>query len=163
MMKMLQAMMGGMDGAPDPDAPGSAGGFPGLSPDDLSKATGLPPFLTNMFMGNQKAPPSAAEIRTAQIWKILHAVFAIVATVYLIFTVNRSTQTYGANPPPPPTFQNPFVTFLTGEILLQSGRILSKAHSGKSGIGLWVQMAKEMLGDGMILVFGLGLAQWLSG
>lgn len=163
LMKMLQSMMGGIDGAAGPDPSGGMAAFPGLSPDDISKATGLPSFVTSMITGNQKAPPSPAEIRATQFWKVLHAVFAIGAALYLIFSVNRSVQKYGENPPGPATFQNPFVVFLTGEIVLQSGMVLSKGHSGRSGIGLWIQMARELLGDGMIMVFGLGLAQWLNG
>jgi len=163
MMKMLQAMMGGMDGASGPDGSGGMGAIPGFSPDDISKATGLPPFLTNMVMGQQKAPPGKAEVRATQIWKVLHVVFAVLAALYLSLSVNISTQKYGDNPPAPATFQNPFIVFLTGELLLQSGRILLKGQSGKSGIGLWVQMGKELFGDGMIMVFGLGLAQWLNG
>ena len=163
MMKMLQAMLGGMDGPPDPNAPDGIGAMPGLSPDLISKATGLPPFLTNMVMGNKKAPPSQAEIQATWFWKIAHVVFAIVAGLYLVITINTSTQTYGPDPPTPATFQNPFNLFMTGELLLQSTRALSKGQSGKSGIGLWIQMGKELFGDGMIMVFGLGLAQWLNG
>lgn len=164
MLKMLQAMLGGMDGTADPDASGGMGAIPGISPDDISKATGLPPMLTNMMMGNQKAPPSQAEIRATQVWKVLHVVFAILAALYLIVSVNILTEKYGENPPAPATFQNPFIVFSTGELLLQSGRILLfKGQSGKSGIGLWIQMGKELFGDGMVMVFGLGLAQWLNG
>ncbi|OCT44238.1 hypothetical protein CLCR_00662 [Cladophialophora carrionii] len=163
MLKMLQAMMGGMDGASDPSAPDGMGAMPGLSPDDISKATGLPPFLTNMVMGNQKAPPSPAEIQATRIWKLVHVVFAILAGLYLVFNIHKSMQTYGENPPAPATFQNPFIVFLTGELLLQSARVLTKGGSGKSGIGLWIQMGKELFGDGMIMVFGLGLAAWVKG
>jgi len=163
MLKMLQAMMGGMDGGSDPSAPGGFGGIPGLSPDDIAKATGLPSFLTNMVMGNQKSPPTPAEIQATRIWKILHVVFAILAGLYTVLTINTSTYTFGENPPAPATFQNPFVVFLTGEILLQSARILSQGGSGKSGLGLWIQMGKELFGDGMIMVFGLGLAFWIKG
>ncbi|KIW72709.1 hypothetical protein PV04_00885 [Phialophora macrospora] len=164
MLKMLQAMMGGMEGASDPSAPGGMGGaMPGLSPDDISKATGLPPFLTNMVMGSQKAPPSPAVIQATRIWKIVHVVFAMLAGLYLVFDINKSTQLYGENPPAPATFQNPFIVFLTGELLLQSARVLTNGGSGKSGIGLWIQMGKELFGDGMVMVFGLGLAAWVKG
>ena len=162
MMKMFQAMMGGMKGA-DPNAPDGMGGLPALSPDDISKATGLPPFLTNMMMGSQKTPPTQTEMQVTRIWKIVHVVFAILAGLYLVVSINKSTQTFGANPPSPATFQNPFNLFLTGELLLQSTRAMSKGGPGKSGLGLLIQMVKELFGDGMILVFGLGLAQWLNG
>jgi len=163
MLQMLQAMMRGMDGASGSNGPDSMDAMPGLSPDLISKATGLPPFLTNMVMGNQKAPPSQTEIRATRFWKIVHVVFAILAGLYLTININKSTQTFGANPPTPATFRNPFNVFLTGELLLQSTRALTKGGSGKRGIGLWMQMGKELFGDGMIMVFGLGLAQWLNG
>lgn len=54
MMKMMQAMLGGMNGGPNASNPGE---MP-FSPDDFSKMTGIPPFLTNMVMGGkQEAPP----------------------------------------------------------------------------------------------------------
>lgn len=162
-MKMLQAMMGGMDGAPGSGGPGGLGGGPGLSPDDIAKATGLPSFVTNMIMGNQKAPPSRTEIQATRIWKIIHVIFATLAGVYLIFAIDRSTRVYGENPPAPAMFQNPFLVFLTGEVLVQSARIMSKGQSGKSGIGLWIQMAKEFTADGAILVFMLGISSWIRG
>jgi len=163
MLKMLQAMMGGMDGSSDSNAPSGVGAGPGLSPDDISKATGLPPFLTNMILGNQKAPPSQTEIQATRIWKLVHVVFAIVAGLYLVFSIGGSTQTYGENPPAPATFRNPFIVFLTGELLVQSARVLSKGQSGKSGIGLWIQLGKEFIGDGAVMVFMLGLASWKRG
>jgi GET complex subunit GET2 len=166
MMKMLQAMMGGMggeDGAGDPNMPGGMGGIPGFSPDDISKATGIPSFLTNMFMGNQRAPPTKAELQATKTWKLIHAVFAIFAGLYLVFTIDRATQTYGTNPPAPATIQNPFMIFLTGEVLVQSARVISNGTPGKSGMGLWIHMGKEFLGDGAIMVFMLGLASWIKG
>ncbi len=163
MMKMLQAMMGGMEGASGPDGAGGMGGFPGLSPDDISKATGIPSFLTNMVMGNQKAPPTQAEIQAKRIWKIVHVVFSILAGLYTVVSINNSTRTFGENPPAPATFQNPFLVFLTGELLLQGAKVLFPGGSGKSGLGLWIQMGKELFGDGMIMVFWLGLAVWRKG
>ena len=163
MMKMLQAMMGGVDGSNDPNFPGSMGAGAGLSPDDISKATGLPPFLTGMMAGGQKAPPTRAEIQAARLWKIVHAVFGIVVGLYLASSINRSTETFGENPPAPATFQNPFLVFVTGELLVQGTRVATKGHSGKGGFRLWIQMVKEFIGDGAIVVFMLGLASWWKG
>ena len=163
MMKMLQAVMGGMEGSSDPNAPGGMGPGLGLSPDDIAKATGLPPFLTNMVMGNQKAPPTRSEIQATRVWKIVHVLFAIVAGLHLVFSINKSTLTFGQNPPAPATFQNPFIVFLTGEVLVQSARVLLSGQSGKRGIRLWIQMGKEFIGDGAIMVFMLGVAAWLEG
>jgi len=159
--------MGAMDGTSDPNAPGGAGGFPGglpgLSPHDISKATGLPSFLTNMVMGGQKAPPTQAELQATRLWKILHVIFALIAGLYLVFTITRATETFGENPPRPATFQNPFVVFLTGELLVQGTRVGTSGYSGKSGLGLWIQILREFVGDGAIAVFMLGIASWWKG
>ncbi|KIX97211.1 uncharacterized protein Z520_07326 [Fonsecaea multimorphosa CBS 102226] len=163
MLKLLQSMMGGMEGSTDPNAPGGMGAGPGLSPDDISKATGLPPFLTNMMMGGQKAPPSQAEIQATRFWKVVHVIFAIMAGLYLVFSIHQATQTYGENPPAPATFQNPFIVFMSGELLVQGARAVSRGQSGKSGVRLWIQMGKEFIGDGAIMVFMLGLASWMKG
>ncbi|KAK4941238.1 hypothetical protein LTR10_018774 [Elasticomyces elasticus] len=166
MLKMLQSMMGAMDGTSDPNAAGGAGfpgGLPGFSPDDISKATGLPSFLTNMVMGGQKAPPSQAEVQATRLWKILHVIFALVAGLYLVFTITRATATFGESPPRPATFQNPFVVFLTGELLVQGTRVATSGYSGKSGLGLWIQILREFVGDGAIAIFMLGIASWWKG
>ncbi|KIW15718.1 hypothetical protein PV08_05768 [Exophiala spinifera] len=164
MLKMLQAMMGGTDGGFAPNAPGGGmGGIPGMSPDDISKMTGLPSFLTSMFMGGQKAPPTQAETRTRRLWKVVHVIFAIFAGLYLVSCINTATETFGENPPAPATFQNPFTLFATGELLVQGTRVLTSGHSDKSGIGLWIQMFREFIGDGAIVVFMLGIASWWKG
>ncbi|EXJ65712.1 uncharacterized protein A1O5_11240 [Cladophialophora psammophila CBS 110553] len=163
MLKFLQTMVGGMDGSTDSNIPGGMGAGPGLSPDDISKATGLPPFLTDMIMGGQKAPPRPAEIQATRFWKVVHVVFAMMAGLYLVFIIHKSSQTYGENLPAPATFQNPFIVFMTGELLVQGARAASQGQSGKSGIRLWIQMGKEFIGDGAIMVFMLGLASWMKG
>lgn len=165
-MKMLQAMMGGMNGTSDPNVPGgagTAGPFPGFSPDDISKATGLPSFLTNMVLGGQKTPPGEAELQATRLWKIVHVIFAIIAGLYLVFTITRATATFGESPPRPATFQNPFVVFVTGELLVQGTRVATSGYSGKSGLGLWIQILREFFGDGAIAVFMLGIASWWKG
>jgi len=165
-MKMLQAMMGGgLNGTNDPNAPDGMGAGPGLglSPDDIAKATGIPSFVTNMMMGGQKAPPSAREVQETRLWKVIHVVFAIVAGLYLVLSIGKATTTFGENPPPPATFQNPFLVFTTGELLVQGARVATKGGSGKSGIGLWIQMLREFVGDGAIVVFMLGIASWRKG
>src|SRR2546423_3682267 len=66
MMKMLNMLLGGTDGS-NPNR----GGLP-VPPDDISKATGLPPFLTNMFIGEESAPPTLADKQRARIWALVH-------------------------------------------------------------------------------------------
>jgi hypothetical protein len=152
-----------MDAPGEASGPGGMGSIPGLSPDDISRATGLPPFLTNMITGGQKAPPTEAEIQVTRLWKVLHVLFALVAGLYLVFRINASVELFGENPPPPATFQNPFLVFATGELLMQTTRVATKGTSGKSGFGVWIQMCKEFVGDGAILVFMLGIASWWKG
>ncbi len=163
MLKMLQSIMAGMDAGNDPNAPEGMSGIPGLSPDAISKATGLPSFLTNMMLGGQKAPPTPKELQATRMWKVLHVIFAFLAGLYLVSSINKAEESFGENPPAPATFQNPFLVFMTGEVLVQGTRVATQGHSGKSGVGLWTQMVKEIIGDGAILVFMLGLASWWKG
>lgn len=164
LMKMMQAMMGGMGG--DPNNPNiSAGGLglgAGLSAGDLSKATGLPPFIADKLFGGPKAVPSKAEIQATRFWKMVHVIFAVVVGLYLVSSLRKSTLAFGENPPAPATFQNPFIMFATGELLLQTTKVASKGHSGRSGFGLWIQVIRDILGDGAILVFLMGAATALK-
>lgn len=159
MMKMLGSMMGAMGGDADPNA------LPGMnfSPDDLAKATGMPSFVTSMLMGGNKVPPTPEEERTTRLWRILHVIFALLAGIYLVLSINKATQIFGEKPPSPATFQNPFTLFVIGEIVLQSARIVLAGTSGKRGPGLWWQMAKEFAGDGALSVFLLGVTSWWRG
>lgn len=159
MMQMLQQMMSGIGGEGDPNNPG---GLP-FNPDDLAQHTGLPSWVMNMFLGGQKAPPSPAEERSQRMWRIIHIVVALVSGLYMLFTINKSTLTFGAQPPAPATFQNPFVVFMMAELLLQSTRIITAGPTGKRGPGLWYQMLKELAGDGAVMVFMLGVASWWNG
>jgi len=157
MMQMLSSMMAGMGGeGADPNNPG---GMP-FNPDDLAKQSGIPSWATSMLFGSQKTPPTPAEQSTMRMWRIIHAVVAVLAGIYMVFTISKSTQTFGAGPPAPATFQNPFVVFLMAELLLQSSRVLTAGQAGKRGPGLWFQMLKELAGDGAIIVFMLGVASW---
>lgn len=159
MMKMLSSMMSGLNGNADPNNPG---GLP-FNPEELSKATGMPSYLTNMLMGNQKAPPTPAEIQSTRFWRVLHVIFALVSGLYHVMMFSWAEDSFGGGPPAPATFQNPFVVFALGEILLQSARVLLSGPSGKRGPGLYLQMAKEFAGDGAVIVFILGLVTWLKG
>ena len=159
MMKMLGSMMGAMNGNSDPNAPPSLG----LSSEDISKVTGIPSFLTSAFMGGQKAPPTPQEQRSTTVWRIIHVVFALVAGLFLVFSINQATSIFGENPPAPATFQNHFVIFVKGEIVLQATRIILAGPSGKRGPGLYYQMAKEFAGDGDLSVFLLGIFSWWRG
>ncbi|RMD41787.1 hypothetical protein DV735_g3300, partial [Chaetothyriales sp. CBS 134920] len=157
---MLESMLGGGSGIEgDPNAP------PGLnfSPDDIAKATGLPSFVTQAFLGAQAPPPTAEQARSIAFWRILRLIFALLAAIYLVFSVNRATAAFGENPPAPATFQNPFAVFVIGEIALHTAQTLFARSAGKSGPRLWLQVAKDFAGDGALSVFLLGLASWWRG
>jgi GET complex subunit GET2 len=156
MMQMLNSMMSGMGGAGDPNNPDA---MP-FNPDELAKQSGLPSWATSMMFGSQKAPPTPAEERSLRQWKVVHVIVAVLSGVYTLFIMDKSLQTYGAEPPAPPTFQNPFVVFLMAQLALQSARILTAGQTGKRGPGLYYQMLKEFAGDGAIIVFMVGLATW---
>jgi GET complex subunit GET2 len=158
MMQMLNSMMSGMGGAGAGD-PNNPNAMP-FSPDELARQSGLPAWATSMLLGSQKVSPSPEEARTLRLWRILHVVVAFVSGIYMLFTMHRAFQTYGAEPPAPATFQNPFVVFLMAELALQSTRILTAGRTGKRGPGLWYQMLKEFAGDGAVIVFMVGLSTW---
>ncbi|RMZ76197.1 hypothetical protein DV737_g4934, partial [Chaetothyriales sp. CBS 132003] len=157
--KMLGSMMGasGVDG--DPNVPPNIN----FSPDDIAQATGLPSFLTKAFMGGQATPPTAEEARSTAVWRILHLIFALLAGIYLVFSIAHATAAFGENPPAPATFLNPFSVFVIGEVVLHTSRILLAGPSGKSGPRLWLQMTKDFASDGALSVFLLGLASWWKG
>jgi GET complex subunit GET2 len=163
MTQMLQSLMGNMSGDPGQGgAHNNPGGLP-FSPDDLAQATGLPSWATGMMFGGGKAPPTPAQQQSQRMWKTLHVVVAVLCGVYMLFAVNRSTRTFGSDPPAPPTFQNPFMVFIMAQLLLQGTRILSAGQAEKKGIGLWFQMLKQLARDGAVVVFMLGCASWWKG
>lgn len=171
-MKLLGSLLGGVPpgdqsspGAgpgpgPSPDAGGvgGGGGPPGLSPADIATSLGVPPFIANMLRGAQ--PQSEAEKKELWRWKVLHVVFSIAVAVYLLFLVGASVSTYGGQPPPPATAQNPFVVFVTGEMVLSGARILVGSRGGGAGLGMWVQIVREVIRDGSVVLFLLGMGAW---
>lgn len=166
-VKLLNAMLGGLAGgdtAAAPGAGGAGGAAPGgLSPADLTSALGLPPFLSNMLLGGMGAqqPQTPEEKRRDWIWKLLHVLFSFAIGVYLLVLIGSSVATYGSPPPPPATAQNPFVVFMTGELLLSGTRMLAKGREGKLATpGTWVQLLKDVVRDGSIVVFVFGMGSW---
>ena len=154
---IMNQVMGGVRGNAD-----AGGGLP-LSSDGILKATGLPPFLIDMFLGKQKTPPTAAERKTARLWKVIHTIFALAASIYTVFTLSRSVGSFGARPPAPPTVQNPFTVFIMGESIIQSTMIVNRGANAQRGIGLVIQILRELATDGCVLVFILGLWSWWRG
>lgn len=161
MIKMMQTMLGGLSG--DPNAP-ATGEMP-FSADDISKMTGMPSFLTSMFMGGkQQAPPTPHQVSSERRWKIIRTIAAVLIGIYTVFTVDSSILTFGQHPPAPATAQNPFVVFLTSQLLLNGARIaLSATPAGQSGFKSYIRTGRDIAADGAILVFILGVYSWVKG
>lgn len=166
-IKLLSQLLGAMPGDPNAAAPGNPGApgpmpgqqQPGLNPGAIASALGLPPFLANM-LGAATQQPTEQEQKTARRWKGLHLFFVIGVAVYLLFTIGTSVATFGSPPPKPATAQNPFLIFVTGEVLLTSGRALTGGKQG--GIGLVIQLFRDVVRDGSLVLFALGLGAWYS-
>ncbi|KAJ5983769.1 hypothetical protein N7481_005868 [Penicillium waksmanii] len=125
----------------------------------IASALGLPPFLASM-LGAATQQPTHQEQKATRIWKGLHIVFAIGVAVYLLFIIGASVATFGSPPPKPATAQNPFLIFVTGEVLLTSGRALTGGKQG--GIGMVIQLFKDVVRDGSLVLFALGLGAWYT-
>lgn len=159
MARLMRQFMGNAEGGGDPSNPG---GFP-FSPEDIQSATGLPPFLTNMLLGQQKPPQTAAQKKEELVWKTVHILFAVLAGAYVLYMVTGSIATYGPRPPPPATAQNPLLLFVLGEVLLESATMTLRDKAAGPAGRSWLQMLKALGRDGGIVVFVLGLGLWWSG
>ncbi|KAH8697656.1 hypothetical protein BGW36DRAFT_295958 [Talaromyces proteolyticus] len=165
MMKLLTSMMGGVPGAEN-TAPGSAGMAPPpqgtINPDDLTSALGLPPFLSKFLLGGGSSPLTPAEQQREWLWKLLHTLFALILGFYLLILVGSSVATYGSNPPPPAAAQNPFVVFMTVELVLNgAGMLFGTSRQGSLATGM--QLIRSLIQDGSIAVFILGVGSWWNG
>lgn len=177
--KLLSTLLsGGGAGEIPPEVFGGGGGAAGAPPGanqnqnplgDLSSATGLPPFLTDMLMGQSAAPKTASQLRNEQIIKFLHVLFSVVVGVYLLSLIRSSISLYGSSPPPPAMAQNPFTVFVMGELLLLGGsRVLGGASNGGRGGKLAgamgaVQLLRGIVRDGGIAIFVIGVGTWWLG
>ena len=163
-MKLLSSLLGNMPG--DPNAPpGALGPMPagqqqaGPNLGAMASALGVPPFLASM-LGAATQQPSEEDKKSTRIWKGLHLLFAIGVAVYLLFVIGTSVATFGSPPPKPATVQNPFLIFVTGEVILTSGRALIGGKQG--GFGLVIQLFKDVMRDGSLVLFALGLGAWYT-
>lgn len=163
-IKLLSSLMGAMPGGDPnatPGAPAAGAGnqpAPGFSPAAIATMLGVPPFIANMLGG--APPPTEAEQKRVRIWKTLHTVFALAVAVYLLFIVGTSVALFGSPPPKPATAQNPFAIFVTGELLLTGGKVLLGGKSG--GMGMVVQLVRDVVRDGSLLLFILGMGTWYN-
>ncbi|EED24405.1 conserved hypothetical protein [Talaromyces stipitatus ATCC 10500] len=164
MMKVLSSMLGGIPGAEN-TAPGA--GMPpqnqgDLGMNDLASALGIPPLFSNMIFGGGATQQTPEEKKRENILKLLHIIFALFIGVYLVTLVSSAVTTYGVNPPPPATAQNPFVVFMTGELVLNGARVvLGKPQQGPLATGL--QIFRSLVRDSGIAIFALGVASWWNG
>jgi hypothetical protein len=163
-MKLLSAMLGGVPGAEN-TAPGSGIAPPpqdDLQPGDLTSALGLPPLLSKMLLGGGSPPKTPDEKKREWMWKALHVFFALITGLYLLMLIASSVATYGSQPPPPATAQNPVVIFMTGELLLSSARVLLGSRQDGT-LATFMQLVRSFVRDGSIAVFVLGAGTWWTG
>ncbi|KAJ5267556.1 hypothetical protein N7478_010364 [Penicillium angulare] len=163
-LKLLNSLLGSMptdpNGPPPPPdgAPGQApSAGPGLGPAAIASALGLPPFLANLVGGalqTQEENP-----KSVRLWKTLHIFFALSVAFYLLFIIGSSVALFGSLPPKPATAQNPFVIFMTGELLLCGTRVL---FGGQNGIRSGIKLVKDVIRDGSLIIFALGLGSWYT-
>ncbi|EAW10547.1 uncharacterized protein ACLA_050190 [Aspergillus clavatus NRRL 1] len=161
-MKLLNTLMSGGIPGGIPGADPSAGGA-GLSQANLAGtlgSLGLPPWAAN-WLGAAARPQTDEEKRDIRTWKVLHVVFAVAMGIYLLLVLGASVATFGSQPPPPATARNPFVLFTTAELLLGGTRImLSNRGGGLVGPALWIQLFRDVIQDGSIVLFLLGMSAW---
>lgn len=178
MMKMLQQMMGGMPGAEG--QPGEGDG-------------GLPPGLAAMLGAGGLAgipgmgPAAQKEDTYGYLWKIAHAIFALLLGVYVTATSHAFTGDVirgGIDGVGHEGGVNVFWVFATAELVLQSSRFFLE-KGGSSPLGGWIGIVGNMLPepwrgyltlaarysgiwstvveDGMVIVFVVGLVAWFKG
>ncbi|TPR03864.1 Diaphanous GTPase-binding Domain family protein [Aspergillus niger] len=151
-LKLLSSLMAG-----DTSALGEGSLPGGQSPADLLTGLGVPPFVASM-LGEATRKKSDEEKREILVWKVLHVVFSVLIGVYLLVLIGSSVATFGSQPPPPATARNPFLFFTTGEVVLTGARVMMKRGGG--GLGLWVQLVRDIARDGSIVLFLFGMANW---
>ena len=157
-MRLLQQMMGGMGGEPSPENNG-----------------GLPPGLAAMLggmgaggagipgmdgLGQQQPASSGLGNRHTYLWKILHAMYAIILGIYLVshtsFASSSARLTAVPSTADPPTSSAPgilepdqpgvnmFWIFATAELILQGSRFFLEQGKDRSQSG-WLQLVEGFL------------------
>lgn len=178
MVKMMQQMVGLMGGNPDD---------PNAKPPEI-------PFALKALMGGggqttkEEAPPATG---SAYMWRIVHAVFAIVLASYIAITstfngtklsrsgvVYTEEAGYGLG-------RRLFLMFCTAELLLQSSRYFAEkgqlqgngilAKVANSGVvpepyagyvrmvGRYIGILQTIIADAMLIVFVFGVLAWWQG
>ncbi|KAL8788091.1 MAG: hypothetical protein Q9213_001849 [Squamulea squamosa] len=179
MVRMLQQMMGGMPVG------------------DGENQKGLPPGLAALLGGDAAAPgPGNAglgqrgtnETIEGYIWKITHAIFALLLGIYITAVTTFNGASYSRSKTIPGSIDEDtehrlFWIFATAEVVLQSSRyFLEKGKIAQSG---WIAVVTQILPepwktyaelvtrysgiwttiveDAMIVVFVLGFVAWWKG
>ncbi|EEP80239.1 predicted protein [Uncinocarpus reesii 1704] len=159
--KLLGSLMG-LDSAPSDPTGGSGGAAGPPVADILSQnltAFGLPSSMANLFT-QQLRPESPEDQRKNKTWRLLHTVVACVIGLWMMFVFQTSVATYGKRPPPPATAQNPFMHFVTAELILAGGRVLTSMGSGQlRTVRPWMQIFSNVMKDGRIILFMLAITE----
>ena len=149
MMRLLQQMMGGIGG--DPGIEGDGGLPPGLAAILNGGAGGMDGF------GQQRQGASSPALNSSSsyIWRVLHALYAMILGIYLVSHASfaassaRLTASQSATSPPASSVSgvfeadqpavNMFWIFVTAELVLQGSRFY--LDQGKDwGQGGWLQL-----------------------
>ncbi|KAI5310829.1 hypothetical protein KEM55_000127 [Ascosphaera atra] len=165
------------------DVPGA--GIPGLGSDSaLGQIAGM--FKNAKAQQGEAKPESPAEIKAKKIWKLVHLFFGVFVAGYFLWMIRSSVDIYsGARTssadgfedfegpatvtglpgsdlrlPPPAHAQNPFAIFLLGEVMLTALRAMTGSTGGLRPFesGTWLSLLRDVIRDGQIVVFVLGVS-----
>ena len=157
MMRLLQQMMGSIGGEPGAEEEGALP--PGLAALLGGMGSGDTIGVPGTSGPGQQQGTSVARDKRGYVWRILHALSALMLGIYLVshasftssarLTLGRSTA-----PPPSSSVSGNFVTsqptvnmfwvFATAELVLQGSRFLLDQEPGRSQGG-WLQLIGGML------------------
>ncbi|TKA32953.1 hypothetical protein B0A50_01179 [Salinomyces thailandicus] len=192
MMQQITSMMGGMGGGGGGQQGGQGGGMgmggEGGDMPDMSQ------MLSQLMGGQQKTQEEQAKASStgsATLWRIVHALFAMLLGVYTVTgsTFNgtqraRSQSAYadGSSEGVGPRL---FTLFITAELLLQGSRFyLEKGQLQGSGMlatvansgmvpepyaryirtaGRWIGIVQSIISDALVIIFVLGAFAWWRG
>lgn len=87
----------------------------------------------------------------------------MIVGVYTIFVTERSVRLFGKEPPAPATVRNPFLMFITGELVIQGSKAVRSGTAAKRGLELCLQVLRDLAADGCVVIFILGLGSWWQG
>lgn len=158
MLEMLTGLLGGGNPSAVP------GNFLGAAPTQTPPKPSMTSSLMSSAISAATSAASAATLPTDPFvqrrnttWKWVHAAFALVTSIYMIFILQSSINEYGGGEgdaalPPPPKARNPALLLVLGEILLMTVRALL-------GEGFQAQKWKllgDLWQDCKVMIFFLG-------